>query len=75
MSREAVWAYVYALRIRAGEKQPHKDEVVSSLNNLREDHPSFDRQAALTQLEGLNIVSAEVISSALRHISFVEQET
>jgi hypothetical protein len=75
MSREAVWAYVHALRVRVGEKLPDEDELLYSLNNLREEHPSFDREAALNQLKGLNIVSADVISSALSHMSLAEEET
>jgi hypothetical protein len=69
MSREAVWAYVNALGIQAGEKQPDAGQLLSLLNSMVEDHPSFDRAAALSQLGGLNVVSGSEVSSALRYLS------
>jgi hypothetical protein len=73
MSREAVWAYVYALSMKVGEKLPGESELLYALNDLREEHPSFNREAALNQLKGLNVVSADVISSALRRLSSSEE--
>jgi hypothetical protein len=69
MSREAVWAYVQALEIKIGEKIPNEAALLSSLSNVRETHPSFDREAALYQLNGLNVMSGDVISSAKQHLA------
>ena len=74
MSREAVWAYVQAMRVRSGEKQPDENELLYSLNSLREEHPSFNREAALSQLEGLGVVSSDEISSALQHLTWTGEE-
>jgi len=72
MSREAVWAYLSALNIRVGEKIPGERELLNELNQLRELHPSFDREAALNQLKGLNVLSTDVISSALHRLASSE---
>jgi hypothetical protein len=72
MSREAVWAHVHALRIRNGEIQADEYALLSSLNSLHEDHPSFHKEAALNHLKGLKVVRGEVISSALHRISLGE---
>lgn len=75
MSQEAVWAYVYALRIRAGEKTGDKEELLFSLSSFHEEHSSFDRQAALNQLNGLNVLNGEVTLSASDRLHLDEEET
>lgn len=65
MSREAVWAYLQALNIKAGGQIPEAGQLLGELNQLHEWHASFDREAALNQLKVLNVLSADVISSAL----------
>lgn len=74
LSREAVWAYVHALRIKVGEASPDERTLLQSLHNAREQHPSFDRSTALSQLNGLNVVSEAIISSAQRRVSFAADE-
>ena|SRR6267143_68071 len=65
MSRETVWAYLYALQMKVGEKPPSAAELLFAVNEVFGHHPSFDRKAALNQLNGLNVMSADVVSSAL----------
>lgn len=69
MSRESVWSYVQALSVKAGEKQPNEAELVSSLNQVAEYYPTFDRIAALKQLESLNVISFDVTSASLAQVS------
>lgn len=75
MSREAVWAYLYALGIKGGEKPPSEHELLLELKEPSRHHPSFDRKAALNQLNDLNVMSADVILSALDNLSSSEGET
>ena len=75
MSREAVWAYFFALKLKVGEASPNVYGLLTELNELSEHYPYFDRKAALNQLNGLNVMSAEIISSALDRLSSFEEET
>lgn len=68
MPRESVWAHVHALGVRGGEALPTKEALVSSLSQVVGYYPTFDRVAALKQLESLNILSSEVISASLTAI-------
>jgi len=74
MSPETVWAYLQALNIKAGGEPPGQDELRDSLDGVCEAHPSFNRTSALNQLGGLNVMSGDVISSALHHRSSKEEE-
>lgn len=74
MSPEAVWAYVSALSIKAGENVLDADELMRSLNSLRDEHPSFDPEAALDVLNGLDVMSPAVISSALNRLSLAAED-
>jgi hypothetical protein len=74
MSRESVWAYVQGLQLRAGERQPSGSELCSTLDEVFDYYPSFDRRVALTQLSSLKIVSPDVISAALSSLSASEEE-
>jgi ABC-type multidrug transport system fused ATPase/permease subunit len=74
MSREAVWAYLYALQMKVGERTPTESDILFSLNELSEHYPSLDRKAALNQLSSLNVMSTDVISSVLDGLSFSEGE-
>ncbi|GEM_PF-2028260 len=74
MPRESVWAYLLALQVKVGEKQPNEATIVRSLNELTDYYPSFDRIAALKQLESLNVVSSDVISASLAHLGDSPEE-
>lgn len=74
MSREAVWAHVQALKIKVGEAIPSRDSLLVALENVREDYPTFDAESALSQLQHLNVVRAEVVSSVLSAMSFDNEE-
>jgi hypothetical protein len=74
MSRESVWAYVLALQMRGGEKQPGESELLFALNELFHYYPSFDRIAALKQLERLNVMDTDVISATVGRLSSSQGE-
>jgi hypothetical protein len=74
MSRESVWAYLQALNMKVGEKQPSESALRSSLDELLEYYPSFDRATALHELKALNVVSADAVSTALDKLSTSEEE-
>ena len=69
MSREAVWAYANALKVKAGEMPPEESELLFSLNELSRSYRYFDRIAALNQLEGLNVINGDVISATMKNLS------
>ena len=74
LSREAVWAYVHALRIKVGEVAPDERNLLQSIHGVREQHPSFDTATALSQLGGLNVISEAVISSAQSRVVLAADE-
>ena len=74
LSRESVWAYMFALQIKIGERQPNESELLMTLNDLFGYYPSFDRMAALKQLEILNVISSDVMFSTVSHLSHSKGE-
>lgn len=74
MPRESVWAYLEALNLKAAEKLPNEAALVSSLNQVAEHYPSFDRITALNQLESLNVISCDVIAAALAQVGDEKKE-
>lgn len=68
MSREAVWAYIRALEMKAGAAQPTDYALLQSLEYLQDYYPSLDRAAALNHLNGLKVVSSDVIAAALARL-------
>ena len=72
MSRESVWAYLCAIGLKAGANQPNENEILTGLNEAAGYYPSFDRVAALKQLENLNVVNGDIISSTLKRLSSTE---
>lgn len=74
MSRESVWAYLFALQIKVGGKQPTETELLGPLNEIFSYYPSFNRSAALKQLASLNVISPEVLSAAMGQLSRAEGE-
>ena len=73
MPRESVWAYLLALQVKAGEKQPSETILVGYLSELSDIYPSFDRIAALKQLESLNVISSDVISASLTQLREISE--
>lgn len=65
MPRESVWAYLQALRVKAGEKQPTPEALISSLNEVSELYPTFNRMIALKQLESLGAINPDVTSASI----------
>lgn len=65
MPRESVWAYLHALGVKAGEKSPDKAALLQSLNEIANYYPSFDRLAALRQLERLKAINPDIIAASL----------
>ena len=55
MSVEAVWAYVNAVAIRAGET-PNWDVMMGRLDNMAEINPRINRQNAIEILENLKVM-------------------
>lgn len=67
LSREAVFAYFYALRVKAGSK-PSVWEITDELNTISGYYPSFSKEGAIHTLESLAVVDKEMISNALETI-------
>ncbi len=74
MSREAVWAYTQALQSKLGQTQLSESALISSLDELRSYYRTFDRMKALEELRALNVVSPDVVSTALDRLSKPEEE-
>jgi ABC-type multidrug transport system fused ATPase/permease subunit len=74
MSRESVWAYLLALQMKVGEKEPSESELLLALNDLFGHYPSFDRVAALKQLERLNVMDSDAIAATLGRLSSSDRE-
>lgn len=69
MQRESVWAYVQALKIKSGEKQPTKEAILFSLEEIKELYPSFNLVIALKELESLASIENRVTSELLSEIA------
>lgn len=69
MSRESVWAYTEALKIKLGERQPSATGLRSELDELWGYYPSFDRAVALKELNALNVMNPEVVAAAVAGLS------
>jgi hypothetical protein len=67
MTREAVWAYGSALEAKVGV-QLTEEKIFSSLNELQDFYPSFNRFTALQQFGGLNIVDQEMLDRLSKRI-------
>ena len=62
---ESVWAYLYALGIRAGNVPPDEPGLAEAINEVFLNLPDFDRAAALRQLEALDVVKPSVIAAVV----------
>lgn len=58
LSREAVWAYAVAIRLKTGAEW---DEGLlrNELNAIADDYPTFNRHSAIKALEGLKVVDPD----------------
>ncbi len=63
MPRESVWAYFAALHVRAGNLPLAEKELADDLFHIEFHYPSFNKMAALDQLERLDVIRKEVLSS------------
>jgi hypothetical protein len=73
MPRESVWAYLHALNVEVGGEPPSETALVDSLNEVTDYYPSFDRVAALKQLESLKVISQDVTSASLARIGELDK--
>lgn len=64
MSREAVWAYAYALGAKAGTV-PTASQMAWELEQVQGFYPSFQNDVALRTLDSLNVVDKAIISKLL----------
>jgi hypothetical protein len=61
MSREAVWAHLFALTVKAGDDATDETNMRYSLDEVAEYYIYFNRESALKQLGSLNVVGDGVI--------------
>ncbi len=71
--RESVWAHMTALNVKLGEPIPIASTLILSLNEVHGYYQSFDRISALKQLDGLHIISSEIISNALKQLQTADE--
>lgn len=67
LSREAVFAYAYALGVRAGTS-PNAWQMAQELQEIEGYYPSFNSEVALNTLSSLGVVTPEVISWAASYV-------
>jgi hypothetical protein len=73
MPRESVWAHMTALSVKLGELIPMDSTLIQSLDDVHGNYQSFGRISALKQLDNLNIISSETISSALKQLQSADE--
>ena len=66
---ESVWAYLYALGIRAGNVPPDEPGLAEEIDEIFSNLPDFDRAAALRQLDALDVVKPSVIAAVASRYS------
>lgn len=65
LSREAVWAYMRAFRVKIGEQPPDANGLLLELRRLLDHYPYFNREHALTHLRSLNAIDPAVVDLAI----------
>jgi hypothetical protein len=75
MSRESVWAYAYALGVKAGNNPTDQTHICYSLDEMTEYYYHFDRKAALKQLSSLDVVSDDLITTVLERPDFLYEDS
>lgn len=73
LSREAVWAYLYALNTKGGVT-PNAWEINNDLYGVGAYYPSFNKQSALEILGSLKVVDQEILSNAASIIEEKKRE-
>lgn len=71
LSREAVWAYQYALGVKAGAI-PNATQMAWELEEIGDYYPSFNHEVALRTLRSLGGVDHETISEVLARMRNAE---
>lgn len=74
MPPEIVWAHVNAIQLKATGKQLDVAELADSVNDLRYDYPSFNREYAVKHLKHLDVISADTLKSVLNTLDALDQE-
>jgi hypothetical protein len=64
LSREAVFAYAYALGVKAGSR-PDAWQIANELKEIEGYHPTFNCEIALQTLNSLNAIDPQTLSEAL----------
>lgn len=73
LSREAVFAYLYALGVRAGTR-PDAWQMANELEEIGGYYPSFNSEVALQTLGSLGAVDQEMLSEALARVKASKEE-
>lgn len=71
LSREAVYAYAYALGVKAGAI-PSPWQIAQELKYIEGFYPSFNPKRALETLKSLGVIEQETISEALAELDSIE---
>jgi len=69
MSKESVWAYIYALGIKGGGEVLSPRDIIASLEEVKANHKTFDCIVALDHLQQLGIASAAALDSAREYLA------
>ena len=69
LSKEAVWAYLTALNVKAGEALQNENEILASIEEIIDNRPDFNCQNALEQLDSLKVMNSESISSIKKYFA------
>jgi hypothetical protein len=65
LSQETVWAHLFAVQILTLGRQPTVEEIQSSIEEVLEEHPSFDAVEAVKELGDLKIIKSDVMDNSL----------
>ncbi len=71
LSREAVYAYAYALGVKAGAI-PSSWQIAQELKDIEGFYPSFNPKRALESLKSLGVIEQETMSEALAELDSIE---
>lgn len=69
-----MWAYVVSLRVVAGESIATRPQLLEEVNNLREQHPSFNHDLALRQLKRVGVIDPELIAEVASRLKQQDEE-
>jgi hypothetical protein len=68
MTRETIWAYMYALGVKAGNNHPNEGQLKESLDELLSYYGDFDRTIAIKELDDLKVISSDTLDSVITNI-------